>query len=75
VGLAKCTSPRAGFLGSGSAGGREMRSVAAAGIVVPAPRVLSRVKGAACEFWGARMKGALVEGVFDTFAAFEPGVA
>ncbi len=49
-----------------------MRSVAAAGIVVPAPRVLSRVRGTACEFWGARMKGALGAGVLETCVALEP---
>jgi hypothetical protein len=48
-----------------------MRSVAAAGIVVPEPRVLSRVTGAGCGFCGARMKGALAAGAFETGVAFE----
>jgi hypothetical protein len=47
-----------------------MRSVAAAGIVVPAPRVLSGVTGTGCGFCGARMKGALA-GALETGAPFE----
>ena len=58
-------------MGSGSAGGREMRSVAAAGMVVPAPRVLSRVTGAGCEFAGDFVSGALGAGVFETGEEFE----
>jgi hypothetical protein len=49
-----------------------MRSVAAAGIVVPAPRVLSRVTGAGCGFASVFVRGALKAGVFETGVVFEP---
>ena len=49
-----------------------MRSVAAAGIVVPEPRGLSRVTGAGCELAGDFVTGMLEAGVFETGVLFEP---
>jgi hypothetical protein len=51
-----------------------MRSVTAAGMVVPAPRVLSRVTGAASEFTGGFVSGALKAGVLETGVWVAPEV-
>lgn len=48
-----------------------MRSVAAAGIVVPEPRVVSRVIGAGCELTGDFAAGMLEAGVFETGVVLE----
>src|SRR5271168_730194 len=48
-----------------------MRSVAVAGIVLPPPRVLSRVTGTACGVVGVFVTGALEAGMLETGAVFE----